>query len=336
MQAVYLTKPHDIHIADLAAPIRRPGEALIRVRATGVCGSDIGAYRGVNPTVVYPVIIGHETAGEIVEADPESPGLKPGDRVVVEPYISCGSCYPCRRGRTNTCERLQTRGVHIAGTMAEQISHPVRLLHKIPERIDWAEAALSEPLTIALHAVHRAEVRAGEHVVITGAGPIGLLAAQVVKTLGAEPILMDPVAERLAVARAMGIRHALDPAAEGVQKVRQITNDRLAEVLIEASGAEAAIVGAVEYVAYSGRIVMVGWPKSALLLGTAPFIRKELDVRGSRNSAREFPEALQLIACGRVQLAPFISRVVPLKEIPAAIADQVKHPEQFIKVVALS
>jgi 2-desacetyl-2-hydroxyethyl bacteriochlorophyllide A dehydrogenase len=335
VQAVYLTNPYKIHIADLALPVRRPGEALIRVKATGVCGSDITAYRGVNPTVIYPVVVGHETAGEIVEADPDTPDLKPGDRVVVEPYVSCGNCYPCSLGRTNTCERLQTRGVHIDGTMAEQISHPARLLHKIPEGISWTEAALSEPLTIALHAVHRAEVKAGEHVVITGAGPIGLLAAQVIRTLGAEPILIDPLAERLAVAREMGIRYAISPA-EGVERVREITKDRLAEALIEASGAEAAIVHAADYVAYAGRISLVGWPKGAVLLGTATFIRKELDIRGSRNSAREFPEAIRLIACHQVQLTPFVSRVVRLAEIPAAMVDQVEHPEQFIKIVAVS
>lgn len=336
MQAVYLRAPEEIQIKNIPSPVRRPGEALVRVRATGVCGSDITAYRGVNPTVVYPLVVGHESAGDIIEVDPNSSGSKVGDRVVVEPYLACGKCYPCDLGRANNCQHLQVRGVHVNGTMAEYISHPERLLHKIPDHLSWVDASLSEPLSIALHAIHRADIKAGEHVVITGAGPIGLLAAQVAATLEAIPIVIDPIAERLAVARSMGLTHAIEPGAKTIETVREITNGRMAEALIEASGAESAITQALDLVAYAGRVVLVGWPKKAIATEYFKFIRKELDVRGSRNSSGEIPEAVQLIASGQVHLHSFISRIVDLAKAPEAIAQQARSPEQFIKVVSTS
>jgi len=334
VQAVYLRAPKEIQIKDIPSPVRCPGEALVRVRATGVCGSDITAYRGINPTVVYPLVVGHESAGDIIEVDPNSSDLKLGNRVVVEPYLACGRCYPCSLGRTNNCQYLQVRGVHVNGTMAEYISHPERLLHKIPEHMSWIDASLSEPLSIALHAVHRAEIKPGEHVVITGAGTIGLLVAQVTIKLGAIPIVIDPMTARLAVARSMGLTYAIEPGAETIETVREITNGRMAEVLIEASGAESAITQALDHVAYAGRVVLVGWPKKAIATEYFKFIRKELDVRGSRNSAGEIPEAVRLIAAGQVQLHSFISSIVDLAKAPEAIVQQAASPEQFIKVVS--
>jgi 2-desacetyl-2-hydroxyethyl bacteriochlorophyllide A dehydrogenase len=335
MKSVLLRKPGEIAIGEIADAVRREGQTLIRVKSAGICGSDIGAYKGVNPMVSYPRVIGHEIAGEVIEADEEG-RFAPGERVIVEPYVYCGRCYPCSIGHTNCCENLNVLGVHIDGGMAETLSHPSRLLHRIPNGIVWPLAPMAEPLVIAMHAVRQAEVAAGQHVAITGAGQIGLLAAQYALTLGAVPVLVDPVEERLALARSLGIEHTLDPVGkDAVAGLLSITGGRMAEAVIECSGAASAIRAAVDYVSYAGHIALVGWPKSEIAMPTALFTKKELTVRGSRNSVGQFPESLRLIASGRINVEALLTKVVPLEEAPAIVADIAEHPGNYLKVICV-
>ena len=198
MKAVYMAEPWSIAIKDMPEPSPKEGQALIKVHAAGICGSDIGAFRGVNNLVSYPRVIGHELSGEILSI-PENnkKGLKPGDHVVVDPYVYCGKCYPCSIGRTNCCDDLKVLGVQTEGAMSERFAHPADLLVKIPDDMAWEDAALAEPLTISLHCIHRLRLKAGEHIAIFGAGPIGLLAAMAAIAYGAEPILIDLVEGRL-------------------------------------------------------------------------------------------------------------------------------------------
>lgn len=333
MKSVRLKQPGEIAMVDIPVQRREPGQILIKVRSAGICGSDIGAYKGINPLVSYPRIIGHEIAGEVVEVPDDETTFAPGDRVILEPYVYCGKCYPCSIGHTNCCENLTVRGVHIEGGMAEYVSHPGHLLHKVPAGIAWHLVPLAEPLVIAMHAIKQAETRAGEHVVITGAGQIGLLAAQYALTLGAIPIVVDPVDERLALARLLGAAHTINPvAADAVTAIHGITRGRMAEVVIEASGDARAIRGAIDYVAYAGRISLVGWPKGDIPLPTALVTKKELTIRGSRNSVGQFPESLRLIAEGKVNVAALLTRTVPIDEVPAIVADIAAHPENYLKV----
>lgn len=333
MKSVRLKQPGEIAMVDIPVQRREPGQILIKVRSAGICGSDIGAYKGINPLVSYPRIIGHEIAGEVVEVPDDETTFVPGDRVILEPYVYCGKCYPCSIGHTNCCENLTVRGVHIEGGMAEYVSHPGHLLHKVPAGIAWHLVPMAEPLVIAMHAIKQAETRAGEHVVITGAGQIGLLAAQYALTLGAIPIVVDPVDERLALARLLGAAHTINPvAADAVTAIHGITRGRMAEVVIEASGDARAIRGAIDYVAYAGRISLVGWPKGDIPLPTALVTKKELTIRGSRNSVGQFPESLRLIAEGKVNVAALLTRTVPINEVPAIVADIAAHPENYLKV----
>ena len=336
MKTVLLKKPGEIGISEIETTQRLDGQVLIKVRSAGICGSDIGAYKGVNPLVSYPRIIGHEIAGEVVEVGADETEFKVGDRVILEPYVYCGKCYPCSIGHTNCCENLTVRGVHIEGGMAEYVSHPGHLLHKVPAGIPWHLVPMAEPLVIAMHAVRQAEVKSGEHVAITGAGPIGLLAAQYARTLGALPIVIDPVDERLALAKRLGAAQVINPAAQdAVAQLREITRGRMAEAAIEASGAAPAIRAMVDYAAYAGRIALVGWPKSDIPMPTALFTKKELTIRGSRNSVGLFPESLRLIAEGRVDAGALLSKTVPLDEIPATVKDIAEHPERYLKVSCL-
>ena len=336
MKTVLLKQPGEIGISEIEKTSRRENEVLLKVRSAGICGSDIGAYKGVNPLVSYPRIIGHEIAGEVVEVAADEKTFRVGDRVILEPYVYCGQCYPCSIGRTNCCENLTVRGVHIEGGMAEYVSHPRHLLHKVPEDIPWHLIPMAEPLVIAMHAVKQAEVKAGEHVAITGAGQIGLLAAQYALTLGALPIVVDPVDERLALATRLGVPHVINPVSQdAVAQIKAITKARMAEAAIEASGAASAIRAMVDYVAYAGRIALVGWPKSDIPMPTALFTKKELTIRGSRNSVGQFPESLRLIAEGRVDVAALLTKTVSLEETPATVVDIAEHPERYLKVTCL-
>ena len=336
MKTVLLKQPGEIGISEIEKTSRRENEVLLKVRSAGICGSDIGAYKGVNPLVSYPRIIGHEIAGEVVEVAADEKTFRVGDRVILEPYVYCGQCYPCSIGRTNCCENLTVRGVHIEGGMAEYVSHPRHLLHKVPENIPWHLIPMAEPLVIAMHAVKQAEVKAGEHVAITGAGQIGLLAAQYALTLGALPIVVDPVDERLALATRLGVPHVINPVSQdAVAQIKSITRARMAEAAIEASGAASAIRAMVDYVAYAGRIALVGWPKSDIPMPTALFTKKELTIRGSRNSVGQFPESLRLIAEGKVDVAALLTKTVSLEETPATVVDIAEHPERYLKVTCL-
>ncbi len=336
MKAVYLQNPGEIKIAEIEKPLRGRDEILIAVRSAGICGSDIGAYRGTNPLVSYPRIIGHEIAGEIIEIPEDETHFAVGDRVILEPYVYCGHCYPCSIGHTNCCENLTVLGVHIDGGMAQYFSHPRHLVHKAPDAIAWDILPMAEPLVISMHAVTQPKTQAGEHVVITGCGPIGLLAAQYALTLGAIPVVVDPVDERLALARQLGIKHTVNPVtSDAVKEIQAITNNRLAEVVIEASGDARAIRNTIDYVSYAGRISFVGWPKNEIPLPTALFTKKELTIVGSRNSVGMFPESLRLIAEKQVDVAALVTKTVSLEEIPATVKDISEHPESYLKVIGL-
>jgi L-gulonate 5-dehydrogenase len=227
-------------------------------------------------------------------------------------------------------------GVRMDGGMVEQISHPVKYLHKMPAGLSWEHAAMVEPLSIALHVTHRAAVKAGEHVAISGAGTIGLLAAKVCMAYGAIPILMDPVEERLAMAKSQGVICTINPAKENAaEQIRQLTNGRMAEAVLECSGAEPAIKNVAYIAANSARIVFVGWPKTEIAMPVALFIRKELNLCGSRNSVNEFPESMEMITSGKVDVGSVITQCVTLEAIPETLQDLAHFPEKYLKVVAL-
>ncbi|MEI6875425.1 MAG: zinc-binding alcohol dehydrogenase family protein [Spirochaetota bacterium] len=335
MKSIYLEAPRSIRIAEIAEPRPQAGFAMLRIRAVSICGSDVGAYRGHNILVTYPRVIGHEAAAEILEIGSNEQGLRAGDHVVLEPYIYCGECYPCSIGKTNCCERLEVIGVHRDGAMVERFAHPVRLLRKIPKDLPWQLAVLAEPLTIALHSIHQGRVSAGETVTITGAGPIGLLTAMVALHYKAVPILVDVLDQRLDFAASLGIEHRINPLKEKVpERIRALSGD-LSRVVIEASGSNQAIKDAFDSVCYAGRIVFTGWPKTSTELPTSLITKKELELRGSRNSVGDFDESIELIRSAAVDVGAIISKSVAFEELPQAVIDQSEMPERFLKIVSV-
>lgn len=337
MYAIKYDKPWDVKCVEIGQPVARENEALIKVRSAGICGSDIGAFRGTNGLVTYPRIIGHEIAGEIISLPEHNPRhLKVGDHVIVDPYLYCGSCYPCSIGRTNCCTDLKVLGVHVEGGMAEYFAHPADMLWKLPEDMPWELAPIAEPLTIALHGIHRGRLKAGEHVAIIGAGPIGILAAMTALAYNAEPIMIDLVDERLEEAKKLGISYTINSGRENViERVSQYTNGRMAELVMECSGANAAIISTLELAANAGRITLTGWPKKETPLPTDQITKKEVDICGARTSANEFEEAIQLIYTGKVDARKILTKTISLAEAPDTIIDIEKNPGRYMKVNVL-
>ena len=329
-----MEKPWNIEISDVQMPKPKEDEALLRVKSAGICGSDIGAFRGTNGLVSYPRIIGHEIAGEVISIPENNKnGIKPGDRVIVDPYLYCGHCYPCSIGRTNCCVDLKVLGVHVDGGMAEYFCHPADMLLKVPDDMPWDIIPLAEPLTIALHGIHRLNLKAGEHIAINGAGPIGLLAAMVALHYGAEPIMIDLVKERLDFAKSLGVQYTINLREEDlVEKVSEYTNGRMAECVMEASGANSAIRATLDIVSHAGRIALTGWPKQETPIPTDMITRKEVDVRGARTSAGEFPEAIELIYHQKVDARRILTKVISIDEAPETIRDIEKNPGDYMKV----
>ena len=333
MKAVCIEQPGNIYVKEIEKRKPKAGEAVIRVKSAGICGSDIGAFRGTNGLVSYPRVIGHEIAGEIVSIPENKKGLKPGDRVVVDPYLYCGHCYPCSIGRTNCCDDLKVLGVHVEGGMTEEITHPAEMLIKIPDNVPWDIAPIAEPLTISLHGCHRLGLKAGEFIAISGAGTIGLLAALVALAYGAKPILIDMVDERLAFARSLGVERTVNLKTDNLlEKVNEYTDGKLCECVMEASGANSAIRSTLDLVCHAGRVVFTGWPARETSLPTDVITRKEIDIRGARTSAGEFEEALELISTGRVNVRAILTKLVTVDEAPETLRDISANPGNYLKV----
>lgn len=336
MLAIKYEKPWNAVCIQTDMPSPERGEALIKVKSAGICGSDIGAFRGTNPLVSYPRIIGHEIAGEVISVHENTKGIRPGDHVVVDPYMYCGKCYPCSIGRTNCCTELKVLGVHVDGGMAEYFTHPADMLWKLPDTMPWELAPISEPLTIALHGIHRGRLTPGEHVAIIGAGPIGLLAAMTAKAYQAVPVMIDLVKERLDFARKLGIEHTIQSDIEDAKEViKKITSGRMCELVMECSGSNEAIRQTLHYVSNAGRITLTGWPKKETPVPTDVITKKEIDIIGARTSAGEFMEAIELIHTGKVDAKSILTKLVNIHDAPKVIADIEKNPGDYLKVNVL-
>ena len=335
MKAIKIENPWEIDCVTMEKPVPAKGEALIQIKSAGICGSDIGAFRGTNGLVSYPRVIGHELAGVIAQIEPNNPkGLKVGDRVLIDPYLYCGHCYPCSIGRTNCCTDLKVLGVHIDGGMAEYYCHPADMLIPIPDDLDWTLAAMAEPLTISLHGIHRGGLVAGEYCAIIGAGPIGLVAGMIAQAYGAHAILLDLVQERLDFAKKLGIEFVVNSAKEDpAARVAQITGGKMAQQAMECSGANPAVRLSLDLVSNAGRVTLTGWPKNETSLPTDLITRKEIDIRGARTSAGEFEEAVELIRTKKVDMGKILTRTVTMDAVPDVIRDIEKNPGNYMKVV---
>ena len=309
MQAAVFREPFALALENRPVPQPGPGEALVEVSAAGLCAGDFYIYLGKNPYVSYPRIGGHEIAGRIAGMGPHTSGPPIGARVVVDPFLGCGACYPCRIGKRNCCANLRILGIHQEGGFAGFLCAPVAQLHPIPGGVSDFEASFAEPVAIGVQACRRASVGAGDTVLVLGAGPIGLAIIEVARAHGAACYVTDTNAERAATAQSLGAS-VLPAGAELLPAVLEATKNEGMPVVMEATGAGKVMEQTIDLVAAGGRIVIVGLVArgTGVTLPGLDLTRKEVTLLGSRASVDCFPEALQLIASGHIQYSRLATR----------------------------
>jgi 2-desacetyl-2-hydroxyethyl bacteriochlorophyllide A dehydrogenase len=325
MRTLVLEEPGRFRLEDTPLPAAPgPGEVLVQVHRVGVCGTDLHAYRGRQPFFSYPRILGHELGVEILAlgSGTEDSGLQVGDRCAVEPYLNCGECGACRRGKTNCCERLQVLGVHSDGGMREQIVVPSHKLHR-SDSLSLDELALVEMLCIGAHAVRRAQVEAGEAVLVVGAGPIGLATMQFALLAGAQVAVLEVSPGR----RAFCMEHlpgvmAVEVAGSSQEQaaaIRSALGGALPTLVFDATGNAQAMMAAFGYVANGGRLVLVGLVQADLSFYDPEFHRREMTLLSSRNATGEdFAAVIRALESGRVNLSPWITH----RASPDAVAGE--------------
>lgn len=334
MRCVVLREPYSFEMCSLEVPSPGPGEALVRVCRIGICGTDLHAYRGNQPYFTYPRVLGHELAVEVVALGDGAADVNPGDVCVVMPYLSCGSCIACRVGRTNCCTSLEVLGVHADGGMKEFMTLPVDTL--IPGRgLTLDQLALVENQSIGAHAVRRAQVRPGEHVLIIGVGPIGLGVVQAAQAAGAHVIAMDMSERALAFCReTLGVEHLVDARVDPHKQLDAITAGEFPSVLFDATGSPQSMMKAFDFVAHGGRLVFVSIVKSDITFHDPDFHRRELTLLSSRNATREdFTHVMQAMAQGTLLTEPLITHRVALDGLVDAFDDWLKPESGVVKAM---
>jgi len=327
--------PGDMRIVeDATRPADRPGFARVAVSIVGLCGSDYHLFSGHHPYATFPQTQGHEFSGRVIELpDGYSGPAHLGDLVAVEPLVPCGTCYACRHGRYNACASLQVMGAHISGALADEVVVRADALHPVGD-LDPELAALVEPVSIGLQAVRRARVTAGDHVVILGAGPIGLAATLAASDAGAHVLVADRIPSRLDKAREMGAEATVDTSLEDLrERVHEFTAGDGAGVVIDATGVPELIRLAFDLVAYAGSIGIVGISDREVAIPVIEFSRKEISVFGSRNNTGLFPEAIDLVRRHPEQLRSWVTNRLPLEEVPQMIEYAMSHPESVEKML---
>ena len=342
MEALIFHGARRLEIEDAPAPQPGPDEVLIRVHACGICGSDLSGYVGHSPrrNAHIPLIMGHEFSGQVVEVGKDArrdaaESLAPGDRVVVQPLIPCGVCPACLAGQTNICPNMAVLGIERAGAFADLVCAPADRVFKLPAQVSDLDATMTETLAVQAHVFRTMAPPLLRTVVVLGAGPQGLLAAQLARLAGASNIIVtDLVAHRLEMARAMGATHTVHSGQEDVvERVKTITGGWGAEFIVDTAGAPATRQQGVAALAPGGTLVLIGLGKGDTTLNFLPVVNRELHVRGSyAYTDDDFLRALELIASGRVRVREMI-HPAPLSEGAQFFERLATQPEHLVKVV---
>lgn len=323
MKYIVCEKPQEFLIKEKPMPELKEGEALLRIRRIGVCGTDIHAFGGTQPYFEYPRILGHELAAEYIKGNAKD--FQPGDKVTFIPYFSCGKCVACRNHLTNCCANIKVFGVHIDGGMAEYVTIPEQyLLHG--QGLDFDDLALVEPLAIAAHGIRSAAVKETDTVLVMGAGPIGLGLIQFAKIAGAKVIVMDINEYRLNFCKEVfQADETINPSNEDVHtRLAELTNGDMANIVIDATGNQKVMNSAFNYISHGGRLVLVGLQKGDLSFSHPDFHKKESTLMSSRNATVEdFEYVMKCLKEGKIDPKKYITH-------RATFSDMITEFEKWI------
>ena len=335
MKAITIVKPGQVEIHDLPKPEIKPDEALIRPLFGGICGSDLNSFRGSNAYMEYPRVPGHEFSAEIVEIGPNDRGFKAGDVVTANPYFNCGHCYSCARGLVNACMSNQTMGVQREGGFAEFVAMPISRLidgKGLPPKT----LALIEPFCIGYHGIQRAGVKAGDKVLVVGAGTIGVLAAIAAKSRGARVWICDVAPKKLEYAIRFGLDGTvLNDGPGALEKaVKDITDGNGFDVTVECVGLPSTLQNCLDAACFGGRVAVIGVGKHNIDLDFTIIQKKELNIFGSRNAlTRDFEELIETVKSQNLKLDDVVTNVYKFDDAATAFADFDKNAGSMLKVM---
>jgi threonine dehydrogenase-like Zn-dependent dehydrogenase len=329
MRALALTGPGEVQVIEV--PDQPEGDGvLLRTEMVGLCGSDLNSFRGTNPMVSYPRVLGHEAAGTVISG---GKAIAPGTQVTLSPYSSCGTCAACRAGRVNTCHSNRTLGVQRDGALRDYLRMPEEML--FTGKLSLKELCLVEPLTVGFHAAARGRVTADDVVAVIGCGGVGLGAVSACGFRGARTIAVDMTDEKLATAKAAGASDTINTARENLKEtLARMTDGHGPDVVIEAIGLPETFRAAVEVISFTGRVVYIGYAKEHVCYETRLFVQKELDILGSRNALPEdFREVIAMLEAGRFPVDKAIGRIISLEEAPSTLLEWAADPGRFGKIM---
>lgn len=310
MKAIEITNPYEIKVIDKPIPKATEGEALLKVLYCGICGADVASFTGNQPFTTYPRIPGHEFSAKIVEIGKNDKGLKAGDIVTCNPYFNCGECYACKRGIVNACTNNQTMGVQRDGSFQEYITMPIERIID-GKGLSAQELALIEPFSISAHALSRAKVNQGDHLLIMGAGPIGLFALIKAKSMGAKVAIADLLENRLELAKEYGADLVINSKTDNFEeKCLAFTNGNGFDVCVEACGLPVTFLNCIEQAAHGSNVILIGNGKKETTFLHSIILKKELNIFGSRNAlTSNFEELISLVLSGKVDIMKMVSGI---------------------------
>jgi threonine dehydrogenase-like Zn-dependent dehydrogenase len=334
MRALFLTAIGQTEIREIDKPSIGPEEVLLKIGMVGFCGGDLNGFKGLFELQEYPNVLGHEVGGTIEEIGSQVPeSFKLGNKVTVYPYLNCGKCISCRKGRRNACQDNKTMGVRRPGAMTRYIAIHWQDLF-ISEKLSLKELALVEPLTVGFHAAARGRVSSQDRVAVIGCGIVGMGAIASAVNRGAEVIAIDIDDSKMEIAKKIGVAHTINTSKEDLHEaLTRITDGDGPDVIIEAVGNAMTYRAAVDEVAYTGRVVCIGYAKSAVEFNTGIFVRKEIEILGSRNCTDEFPEVIAYLEAGKFPVEDVISKTVSLDDAGAALADWAANAKGITKIM---
>ncbi len=334
MIALVCQKPHILNYVETPCPKKLAGNAIIKILRVGLCGTDYHAFEGNQPFFQYPRILGHEIAAQIVDVQ-DNPQFKIGDYVTVYPYLSCGKCIACRRGKNNCCVNMSVLGVHQDGAMQQYLSVPFgSLVHG--EGLKLEDLPLIEPFAIAAHGVSLAQVGQQDCVLVIGAGPIGLGTAKIAQLNGASVIVADLNDERLNFCRQkLQIPFTVNPKSEDMKKrLLEITGGDLPTIVIDCTGNVDAINSTIDYLAHGGSIILIGLQKRDIVISHPEFHKREATMRSSRNATKkDFEAVINFIKRGMLLPSDFITHRVPFLKVKEEFSKMVGNQQEIVKAI---